>query len=120
MSAIASLRQLRSPRYALATLHVFVFLLMWLLIYWRQPVPATDGPARWPFNLLFLADFPISLFAFAAMFDSGANLPYALAAWGILGTFWWYALGAGIEFVWNFGKRHLKFSKKNGDDAQLT
>ena len=40
------------------------------------------------------------------MFDSGANVPYALAAWGTLGTFWWYGLGRGIEFVWALGKRH--------------
>jgi hypothetical protein len=92
---------------------------MWLLIYWRQPVPTVDGPARWPFNILFLADIPVSLFAFGAMFDSGANVPYALAAWGTLGTFWWYALGIGIEYVWHSGKRLWIFSKKNRDDAQL-
>jgi hypothetical protein len=46
-------------------------------------------------------------------------VPYALAAWGTLGTFWWYALGIGIEYVWHSGKRLWIFSKKNRDDAQL-
>lgn len=115
MSLSADLRQLRYPRYTLASLHGFLFLLMLLLIYWRQPVPSLDGPASWPFGVLFFADFPISLFAFGSIFTSGANAPYALAAWGTLGTFWWYGLGVGIEFVWNSGKRR----NKNGDDGQL-
>jgi hypothetical protein len=96
---------LRRVPFVAAALHAGLFVVMWILIYWRQPVPCTDGPARWPFNVLFLADFPISLFAFGAMFDSGANVPYALAAWGTLGTFWWYGLARGIEFVWALRKR---------------
>jgi len=76
--------------------HVCLFALTWIL-FWIQPQPLAQGPADWPFRVLFLADFPISLIAFGVMFTSDARFPYALAMWGILGTLWWCFLGGLIE-----------------------
>jgi hypothetical protein len=82
-------------------LHVFVFSLTWVLD-WLQRQPLLDGPARWPFLAVFLGDLPVSVVAFGVMFGSDERAPYAAAAWGILGTLWWYFLGRLIE------KRRMK------------
>jgi hypothetical protein len=83
--------------YVLApVLHGLLFAVTWLL-FWLQPRPLAQGPADWPFRILFLADLPISLIAFGAMFRSDALFPYALGLWGILGTVWWWFLGTLIE-----------------------
>jgi hypothetical protein len=84
------------PRLAAPVLHMCLFILTWVLS-WIQPQPLAQGPADWPFRILFVADLPISLIAFGVMFNSDAHFPYALAAWGILGTLWWYFLGCLIE-----------------------
>jgi hypothetical protein len=77
-------------------LHVLLFTLTWVL-YWVQRQPLLDGPSRWPFLAVFLGDFPLSVVAFGVMFGSAERAPYAIAAWGILGTLWWYFLGTLIE-----------------------
>jgi hypothetical protein len=77
-------------------LHGFVFILTWVL-FWLQPQPLLDGPSRWPFALVFVADLPFSAIAFGVMFSSESRFPYAVAAWGIVGTIWWYWLGRSIE-----------------------
>jgi hypothetical protein len=90
------MRDLQRAPLAAPVLHICLFALTWIL-FWMQPQPLLDGPSRWPFYVLALADFPISLVAFGAMFTSEARMPYALAAWGVLGTIWWYFLGRLIE-----------------------
>jgi len=72
-------------------LHVLLFGLTWGL-YWVQSKPLMDGPSRWPFLLLFIADLPISFLGFGAMWNE-SWFTYALTAWGVLGTIWWYFLG---------------------------
>ena len=87
---------LRRPRFAAPALHVGLFAVTWILD-WIQPQALANGPADWPFRVLFIADLPISLVAFGVMFNSDARFPYALAMWGILGTLWWYFLGRLME-----------------------
>lgn len=87
---------IRQPRIAAPALHVCLFVLTWGL-FWIQRGPLANGPADWPFRILFIADLPISLVAFGAMFNSDARFPYAVALWGILGTLWWYFLGRWME-----------------------
>lgn len=84
------------PRVTAPLLHVFVFALTWVL-YSLQRQPLLDGPSRWPFLAVFLGDFPVSAVAFGVMFGSDQRAPYAVAAWGILGTVWWYFLGGRME-----------------------
>jgi hypothetical protein len=67
-------------------------MLTWVL-FWLQPQPLLNGPSRWPFAVIFLADFPVSAIAFGAMFRSDLVVPYAVAVWGLLGTIEWYFLG---------------------------
>jgi hypothetical protein len=57
--------------------------------------PLLDGPARWGFAILFIADFPISLVAFSAMWDE--RLILGLSLWGALGTAWWCVLGWWLD-----------------------
>jgi hypothetical protein len=86
--------RLRKPRYLAPLLHGFLFCATWLLnLISSQPL--MDGPARWPFRVLFLADFPISIVCFGFLFAGRVVL--ALVAWGMLGTLWWYLIGLGIE-----------------------
>lgn len=75
--------------------HVLIFSI-WLL-FWLQPQPLLDGPAGFPFAVIFVADFPISAIAFGVMFTSVASVPYAVALWGIVGTLWWYFLGGLVD-----------------------
>jgi hypothetical protein len=93
---IHSVLDLRRPRVAAPALHVCLFALTWGL-FWIQAQPLANGPADWPFRILFIADLPISVVAFGVMFGSDARFPYALAVWGILGTLWWYFLGSLME-----------------------
>lgn len=88
-----SRRFLRSEWLA-PTLHIVVFAATWLTNL-VQKEPLLDGPARWGFNLLFFADFPISVVAYSKMWDG--RLFYGLSLWGVLGTAWWYFLGIGIR-----------------------
>lgn len=64
----------------------------------RQPKP-TDCPEKgnnhWELNNHESYTMRIrteALPAFGVMFNSDARFPYALPAWGILGTLWWYLL----------------------------
>jgi len=84
------------PRVTAPSLHAYVFALTWVL-YRLQHQPLLDGPSRWPFVAVFFGDFPISALAFGVMFGSDELASYAVAAWGILGTLWWYFLGRCIE-----------------------
>lgn len=59
--------------------------------------PLLDGPARWPFMVLFTIDAPISEYAFGVIFTSTEHTALAIAAWGILGTLWWFVLGVSID-----------------------
>jgi len=72
-------------------LHVLLFALTWGL-YWVQNKPLMDGPSGLPFAVLFIADVPISFLFFGAMWNA-SWFTYALIAWGVLGTIWWYFLG---------------------------
>jgi hypothetical protein len=76
------------------TLHILLFAMTWLLSL-VQASPLLDGPARWGFAALFIADFPISLVAFSKMWDG--KLVYALSLWGIVGTAWWSFLGLWLN-----------------------
>jgi hypothetical protein len=86
----------RRARLVAPMVHALVFVSTWLL-FWLQPQPLLDGPARYPFATVFIADLPISAFAFGAMFNSDTLFPYAVAIWGVAGTFWWYFLGRAVE-----------------------
>jgi hypothetical protein len=59
--------------------------------------PLMDGPSKWPFQVLLVADLPFSIVCFGFLFAGQVLL--ALVAWGVLGTFWWYLIGLGIEKV---------------------
>jgi len=87
---------LRQMRLTAALLHLFVFVSTWLL-FWIQAQPLFDGPSRYPFVVLFLADLPFSAFFFGIFFTSAERGPYAVAAWGIVGTLWWWFLGSLID-----------------------
>jgi hypothetical protein len=87
---------LRRVPLAAEALHVFLFALTWTL-YGIQQQPLLNGPSRWPFAIVFLTDFPISVVAFGAMFGGQPHTLYFLTAWGVLGTLWWYFLGHLIE-----------------------
>jgi hypothetical protein len=91
---------LRAPVIAPA-LHVFVFGLSWLPIYIHPQVPQ---PSFWILPLV-LADFPISLLAGIALFHSDAWTPYALTAWLVLGTIWWFFIGLLIEVKASLNRR---------------
>jgi hypothetical protein len=82
----------RRARLVAPGIHFAVFALTWFL-YWLQPEALLNGPSRWPFLVVFLVDFPISVIAFGAMFTSDALFPYAVVGWGVLGTLEWYFIG---------------------------
>lgn len=90
---LGSKKFLRSRWFA-PTLHILLFAITWLTDL-AQSQPLLDGPARLGFAFLFIADFPISLVAFSAMWDG--KLFYGLSLWGVLGTVWWYLLGVWIH-----------------------
>ena len=81
---------------AAAALHAGVFALTWLL-YWIQPQPLFDGPSRVPFAIVFLVDLPFSAFFFGIIFTSSERFIPAVAAWGVIGTLWWWFLGGLID-----------------------
>ena len=70
------------------------FAVMWLISR-NQSQPFLDGPARWPFGILFFSDFPVSAIGFSMMWDGKWNS--GLLLWGVIGTVWWYFLPAGIR-----------------------
>lgn len=89
------MQNLLGSRLTFPLVHIVVFGSTWLL-FWLQHQPLLDGPSRWPFFTVFLADFPISAIAFGIIFVSESWAAYAVITWGILGTIWWYLLGASI------------------------
>lgn len=56
-----------------------------------------NGLGAVPFFLLFIADIPISIVAFAVLFNSAAYGSLAVVLWGIIGTLWWSLLGRSID-----------------------
>ena len=78
-------------------LHAIFFAATWLAAH-AQAKPLFDGPAHWGFDLLFLADLPISVFGFSMMWDG--RWAYGIWLWGVLGTVWWYFLGRWIQHIY--------------------
>lgn len=94
-------RPMRSlPRLAitLPVLHVF-FSVVTLALYAISPQPLLEGPARFTFYILWVADFPISAMAFGAMYVSQHDAPYAAAGWAVVGTLWWYCIGVVLGAI---------------------
>lgn len=87
---------LRRARVAAPIVHLGVFVLTWLL-FGVQTQPLLDGPSRFPFAAIFLGDLPFSAFFFGIIFTSDGRFVYAVAAWGITGTLWWWFLGNLID-----------------------
>jgi len=79
-----------------ALLHLLIFVSTWFL-FWVQSQPLFDGPSRYPFLVVFLADLPFSALFFGIFFTSVERGPYAVIAWGICGTLWWWFLGSLID-----------------------
>ena len=69
---------------------------MWTL-YWVTGAPLLNGPSKYPFAILFVADLPISFPAFSIMFVSEERGTYAAVLWGVLGTVMWFFLGSAID-----------------------
>jgi hypothetical protein len=90
------MHKLRQIRYAAPLLHAGLFAATWGL-YAVSSEPLLNGPARWPFALLFFADLPLSAFAFGMIFTSDKQFFPALALWGVAGTVWWFLLGLSME-----------------------
>jgi hypothetical protein len=78
-------------------LHLFLFVVTWLAYWLSLPQPLMDGPAKWPFMVLVLADVPISITCFGMMFSSDERFWPALVLWAGFGTLWWFLLGIGSE-----------------------
>lgn len=87
---------LRKTEVAAPVLHICVFVVTWLL-FWVQPQPLLDGPSRFPFAVIFLADLPFSALFFGIIFTSSERAAFAVASWGITGTLWWWFLGKLID-----------------------
>ncbi len=77
-------------------LHASLFFIASALM-WASNRPLLQGPASFPFLILWIADIPISLIAFNEMFFSDKYGWTAWALWGGLGTLWWYFLGLSID-----------------------
>jgi hypothetical protein len=90
------MQNLRRFRFTAPVLHACLFTITGVLA-WISSQPILDGPARFPFAALFVADFPISAIAFGVLFTSQERTWFALGLWGIVGTLWWYFLGRSIE-----------------------
>ena len=90
------IRKIPRARFTAPALHLVLFGITWLLARISSQ-PILEGPASFPLGVLFFADFPISAIASSVMFMSARLAWYAITLWGVLGTFWWYALGLSIE-----------------------
>jgi hypothetical protein len=83
-------------------LHLFLFLLAWIPILSRFLGPM----AGVPFLLLWVVYFPITyLWVAIGLFCFGACSPYALTAFLILGTAWWFFLGLLIDRTMSLHRR---------------
>ena len=47
--------------------------------------------------IIFLSDLPFSALFFGIFFTSADRGPYAVVAWEIVGTIWWWFLGSLID-----------------------
>ena|ERR1700674_862605 len=89
-------------------IHALLFLSMWVL-YWASSRPLMDGPSALAFEILFVADLPISAFAFSVMFTSSTYGTLAAVLWGVFGTFWWFLIGLAIDArIRSYRKKHDK------------
>jgi len=68
-------------------LHVCLFALTWAL-FWLQSRPLAQGPADWPFRILFPSDFPISTDCLWCGVQVGRTFSLRFGVIGILGTIW--------------------------------
>src|SRR5260370_41639302 len=109
------MRKPMKAKYIAPAIHALLFLAMWVL-YWVCAQPLMDGPSALPFFILFIADLPISIVAFGAMFTSTANGTLAAVCWGVLGTLWWFLIGLAIaaRFPEKHGKRVEQRPSANG------
>ena len=106
--------RLRWVPWAAAALHIFLFGLT-VLLYGIQQQPLLNGPSRLPFLIVFLADLPVSLMTFGAIFNGWPHAMYFLAAWGILGTVWWFFLGLLIQVKMSMNRRQRRRTRSRGD-----
>ena len=81
-------------RWIASGLHTMMFAITWIIAL-VQPQPLLDGPARWGFAVLTIADFPISVIAFSMLWDKGLLL--GLSVWATIGTLEWFFLGMWLE-----------------------
>jgi hypothetical protein len=90
------MQKLIRARYLAPAIHALLFFTT-TVIYWLSSEAFGSGPARVPFGILLIADLPISLPTIEVMLTSAKYGSFAWAAWGILGTGWWYLIGIAIE-----------------------
>jgi len=90
----SSSRNMTRFRWIAAGLHATLFAITGIIAS-VQPQPLRDGPARWGFAVLSIADFPISVIAFSMMWDK--RLLPGLSIWAVIGTLEWYLLGMLLE-----------------------
>jgi len=88
--------KLPRARIAAPVLHASLFAIASLLILFSNHA-LLDGPAGVPVTILWIADIPISLIAFARLFNSSEYAKLTWVVWGVIGTAWWYFLGISIE-----------------------
>ena len=92
-------------RITASTIHALLFGLT-SVVFLISDRPILDGPGAIPFVVLLVADIPISIVVFSEMFFSAKYGWFAFAAWGVLGTIWWYFLGMSIEaWIRRFSKK---------------
>jgi hypothetical protein len=95
LKRIMNMSLLKSRWFAPA-LHALLFAITCLTAL-IQPQPILDGPARWSFMFLFLADLPFSVIGFSEIWDK--RLVVGLLLWGTAGTAWWYMLGLWVQHL---------------------
>jgi len=91
------MRKTLRAKYIASEIHALLFISMWVLYSVFSPQPLLNGPSALPFAILFVADLPLSLFAFGAMFASSEKGMVAAILWGVLGTLWWFLIGFAID-----------------------
>ncbi len=93
------------PRLAITLPIVHVLLVVvTVVLYSPSAENLLEGPARFTFYILWVADFPISAMAFGAMYVSQHDAPYAAAGWAVVGTLWWYCIGVVIGAIGEYRK----------------
>lgn len=114
MTVEQTLVKLSQARYAAPCLHMALFALTWGL-FAISSKPLLDGPAAWPFGVLFVLDLPLSAVAFGVLFTRGdyGTVTVALTVWLVVGTVWWYFLGRSIEAWVNRFRRRSEVIQKS-------